>query len=155
MNTFLAQVVETTLHIFRPDLLSGLSPLTIPSWYRVRASFLGATSGEDWVRLFGLHNSGTCEHWQPAALRPMRCTLHDRMHWDAGLYGRVPAEQTRRLVACCGPSPNCPVSQLGPWPLARSQAASTLPLPDNACRCLTKHPLPAPYWSRQQSVHGG
>ncbi|GAX74564.1 hypothetical protein CEUSTIGMA_g2013.t1 [Chlamydomonas eustigma] len=52
-------VVETTNHVFEASLLDCLSPYTLPSWHRVRAAFMIATSGQEWVKLFSNYNSGT------------------------------------------------------------------------------------------------
>ncbi|KAF8067359.1 Acsf3 [Scenedesmus sp. PABB004] len=52
-------VLETTNHIFNPDLFKALTPASVPSWMRVRAANLLAGSGSAWVDVFRRHNSGT------------------------------------------------------------------------------------------------
>jgi len=52
-------VLETTNHIYNPKLFKALTPQSVLSWQRVRLANLLADSGEGWVQLFKIHNSGT------------------------------------------------------------------------------------------------
>ncbi len=52
-------VMETSLDIYENDLLDKLQPLSVLAWMRtITANFL-ATGGDDWVKVFSTHASGT------------------------------------------------------------------------------------------------
>ncbi|KAF5842106.1 phospholipase B-domain-containing protein [Dunaliella salina] len=52
-------VLETTDHIFNPNVYAGLSTQTLLSWQRVRTALMLAQSGEEWLSIFKYKNSGT------------------------------------------------------------------------------------------------
>ncbi|KAI8474290.1 MAG: phospholipase B-like protein [Monoraphidium minutum] len=52
-------VLETTNHVYNPDVFKVLTPHSVLSWQRVRTANLLAASGAEWVALFKQHNSGT------------------------------------------------------------------------------------------------
>lgn len=58
-GTTYSAVMETSLDIYENDLLDKLQPLSVLAWMRtITANFL-ATGGDDWVKVFSTHASGT------------------------------------------------------------------------------------------------
>lgn len=51
--------IETSITLYNKDLLKEITHETVMCWMRVMLSNALAYDGEDWTKLFALHNSGT------------------------------------------------------------------------------------------------